>query len=141
MPFLYRYRHVCIRAQRQQPNGYGTPVAIAFPIVQASACQGAFCQPQGNAPWQVSQAGGDGTVTSSPDSAEQHELPIVSSMDDHARLIDDIGFDIPLSEASIEIMQDLEFCADAAMDPDTMVDEVGSVVSKYEVPMGPMNKV
>ena len=62
-------------------------------------------------------------------------------MDDHARLIDDIGFDIPLSEASIEIMQDLEFCADAAMDPDTMVDEVGSVVSKYEVPMGPMNKV
>lgn len=124
-----------------QASGQGTPVAIAFPIVQASACQDGFCQPQ----WQASQAGGGGgMVTSSPDLAEHHALPIVSSMEDHARLIDDLGFDVPLSEAadaSIEMMQDLEFCADAAMDPDEMVDKVGSVLSKYEVPMGLMNKV
>jgi hypothetical protein len=38
-------------------------------------------------------------------------------------------------------MQDPEFCDDVGADPDTIVDEVGSVLSKYEVPMGLMNKV
>jgi hypothetical protein len=38
-------------------------------------------------------------------------------------------------------MQDPDFCADAGMNPETMVDELGSVLAKYEVPMGLMNKV
>jgi len=56
----------------------------------------------------------------------------------------ELGTNMPLAEstdATIEMMQEPEFSADAGMNPDTMVDELGSVLSKYEVPMGLMNKV
>ena len=56
----------------------------------------------------------------------------------------DLGTNMPLAEstdATIEMMQDDDFCKDAGMNSDTMVDELGSVLSKYEVPMGLMNKV
>ncbi|KAL3816632.1 hypothetical protein ACHAXA_004814, partial [Cyclostephanos tholiformis] len=92
--------------------------------------------------WQESRAGAAGTATSLPNSAQA--LPVVSSMVDHMQLNDDLGTNIPLSEATdatIEMMQDSEFCADAGMSPNTMVDELGSVLSKYEVPMGLMNKL
>lgn len=91
--------------------------------------------------WQESQTGA-GTATSLPNSAQA--LPVVSSMEDHMQLNDDLGTNIPLAEstdATIEMMQDPDFCADAGMNPDTVVDELGSVLSKYEVPMGLMNKV
>ena len=38
-------------------------------------------------------------------------------------------------------MQDQEFSADAGMNPDTMVEELGGVLSMYKVPVGLMNKV
>ena len=91
--------------------------------------------------WQESQTGA-GTATSLPNSAQA--LPVVSCMEDHMQLNSDLGTNIPLAEATdatIEMMQDSDFCADAGMNPDTMVDELGSVLSKYEVPMGLMNKV
>ena len=65
-------------------------------------------------------------------------------MEDYMQLNDDLGTKIRLSEAThatIEMMQDSEFCADAGMNPDMMLDELGSILSKYEVPMGLMNKV
>jgi hypothetical protein len=91
-------------------------------------------------------SGADTMATSSSDWSirQRRALPVVSSMEDHARLNDDLGTDVPLSQstdATIEIMQDPEFCDDVGADPDTVVDEVGSVLSKYEVPMGLMNKV
>jgi len=91
--------------------------------------------------WQEAQTG-VGTATSLPNSAQA--LPVVSSMEDHMQLNNDLGTDIPLAEstdATIEMMQEPEFCVDAGMNPDTMVDEIGSVLSKYEVPMGLMNKL
>ena len=91
--------------------------------------------------WQEAQTG-VGTATSLPNSAQA--LPVVSSMEDHMQLNNDLGTSIPLAEstdATIEMMQEPEFCADAGMNPDNMVDEIGSVLSKYEVPMGLMNKV
>jgi hypothetical protein len=78
----------------------------------------------------------------SPNSAQA--LPVVSSMEDHMQMNSDLGTNMPLAEstdATIEMMQEPEFSADAGMNPDTMVDELGSVLSKYEVPMGLMNKV
>ena len=91
--------------------------------------------------WQEGQTG-VGTATSLPNSAQA--LPVVSSMEDHMQLNSDLGTNIPLAEstdATIEMMQEPEFCADAGMNPDTMVDEIGAVLAKYEVPMGLMNKV
>ena len=91
--------------------------------------------------WQEAQTG-VGTATSLPNSAQA--LPVVSSMEDHMQLNNDLGTNIPLAEstdATIEMMQEPEFCIDAGMNPDTMVDEIGAVLSKYEVPMGLMNKV
>ena len=38
-------------------------------------------------------------------------------------------------------MQEPEICVEAGMTPDTMVDELGTVLAKYEVPMGLMNKL
>ena len=65
-------------------------------------------------------------------------------MDDYIKLNDDLGTNILLDEitsATVEMMQDTEFCADVGMGPETMMDEFGSVLSRYEVPMGLMNKV
>ena len=65
-------------------------------------------------------------------------------MEDHMQMNSDLGTNMPLAEstdATIEMMQEPEFSADAGMNSDTMVDELGSVLSKYEVPMGLMNKV
>jgi hypothetical protein len=84
------------------------------------------------------------SMTPNNSSTQAAALPVVSNMDDHAQLNSDLGTNLPLAEstdATIEMMQEPEFSADAGMNPDTMVDELGSVLSKYEVPMGLMNKV
>jgi hypothetical protein len=84
------------------------------------------------------------TTVLKPDKA----LPIVSSMDDHEMLNEAStvkgGKEIPLSDstnATIEMMQEPEICVEAGMTPDTMVDELGNIMNKYEVPMGLMNKL
>lgn len=96
--------------------------------------------------WKDSQNTAAGVVvvtgTAMPNSAQA--LPVVSCMEDHMQLNSDLGTSIPLAEstdATITMMQDHDFCKDAGMNPDTMVDELGSVLSKYEVPMGLMNKL
>jgi len=73
-----------------------------------------------------------------------NSLPVVSSMEDHMKLNEDLGVDVPLAEstdATIEMMQEPEICLEAGMQPDEMVDQLGSILSKYEVPMGLMNKL
>jgi hypothetical protein len=44
------------------------------------------------------------------------------------------------ANATIEMMQEPEISLEAGMQPDEMVDELGSILGKYEVPMGLMNK-
>ena len=91
--------------------------------------------------WQESQTG-VGTATSLKNSDQA--LPVVTSMEDHMRLNEDLGTDIPLAEstnATIEMMQEPEISLEAGMQPDEMVDLLGAVLAKYEVPMGLMNKV
>jgi hypothetical protein len=93
------------------------------------------------------QAGGvyvPTTTVANPDKA----LPIVSNMEDHEKLNEassaNGGMEIPLSEstnATIEMMQEPEISLEAGMSPDSMVDELGSIMNKYEVPMGLMNKL
>jgi hypothetical protein len=39
------------------------------------------------------------------------------------------------------MMQEPEISLEAGMTPDTMVDELGAIMNKYEVPMGLMNKL
>ena len=92
--------------------------------------------------WKESQAGGNVVGSSMPNAAQA--LPVVSCMEDHMQLNSDLGTSIPLAEstdATIAMMQDADFCQDAGMNSDTMVDELGGVLAKYEVPMGLMNKV
>ena len=91
--------------------------------------------------WQERQTG-VGTVTSMKNSDQA--LPVVASMDDYMRLNDELGTEIPLAEsttATIEMMQEPEISLEAGMQPDEMVDLLGAVLAKYEVPMGLMNKV
>ena len=91
--------------------------------------------------WTESQSPGS-AMTSLPNSAQA--LPVVSCMEDHVMLNADLDSDIPLAEstdATVAMMQDEDFCADAGMNPETCVDELGSVLAKYEVPIGLMNKV
>lgn len=38
------------------------------------------------------------------------------------------------------MMQEPEISLEAGMQPDEMVDELGAILGKYEVPMGLMNK-
>ena len=95
--------------------------------------------------WKESQGGGQpATTVAEPDIA----LPVVTNMEDHERLNEAViasgSPEIPLAEstnATIEMMQEPEICVEAGMTPDTMVDELGAVLNKYEVPMGLMNKL
>jgi hypothetical protein len=89
--------------------------------------------------WNRAQGNG---VASAPLNPEA--LPVVSNMDDHARLNEDLGQDIPLAEstnATIEMMQEPDISLEAGMQPDEMVDALGNILAKYEVPMGLMNKL
>lgn len=91
--------------------------------------------------WQEAQNGG-APATSVANS--NVALPVISSMEDHMQLNEDLGQEIPLADstnATIEMMQEPEICLEAGMQPDVMVDELGSVLAKYEVPIGLMNKV
>ena len=45
------------------------------------------------------------------------------------------------TNATIEMMQEPEISLAAGMTPDGMVDELGAILNKYEVPMGLMNKL
>jgi len=45
------------------------------------------------------------------------------------------------TNATIEMMQEPEISIEAGMSPETMVDELGAILNKYEAPMGLMNKL
>lgn len=94
--------------------------------------------------WKAAQGGAPATTVQS----SAHALPIVSSMEDHEKLNEACTAsgepEINLSEstnATIEMMQEPEISLEAGMTPDTMVDELGAMLVKYEVPMGLVNKL
>jgi hypothetical protein len=92
--------------------------------------------------WQQ-QTGTTNKLSESMPNSKQ-ALPVVSSMEDHAHLNADLGTNIPLAEstdATIEKIQTPQFSKDTGMNPDTIVNELGSMLSKYEVPLGLINKV
>jgi len=71
-------------------------------------------------------------------------LPVVSSMDDYEKLNEDLNADIPLSEstsATIEMLQEPEIAAASGLQPDDMIDELGKMLAKYEIPIGLTNKL
>ena len=82
------------------------------------------------------------TLPTSPPMAQA--LPIVSSMEDHAKLNEDLAEAIPLAEstnATIEILQEPEICVAAGMASDDMVDQLGRLLAKHECPVGLLNKL
>jgi len=95
--------------------------------------------------WKAAQGGGAPTTTvARPDQA----LPVIANMDDHEALNEAVvasgGQEIPLAEstnATIEMMQEPDISLEAGMQPDEMVDQLGAVLGKYEVPIGLMNKL
>lgn len=96
--------------------------------------------------WKTKQSGGaaGGIATATAVSVNPNALPVVSNMDDLMQMNEDLGMDVPLAEstdATIEMMQEPEISLEAGMQPDEMVDELGAILGKYEVPMGLMNKL
>ena len=95
--------------------------------------------------WKEQQAGAPpATTVADPSQA----LPVVTNMEDHEALsgasVAAGGPEIALSEstnATIEMMQEPEIAVQAGMTGDDMVDELGTILNKYEVPMGLMNKL
>lgn len=95
--------------------------------------------------WKERQQGGQpATTTIYPKQA----LPVVTNMDDHALLCEASvakgGKEIPLAEATVatwDIMQEPEIAMEAGMQADEVMNELGRVLNKYEVPMGLMNKL
>lgn len=95
--------------------------------------------------WKDAQNGGP---SPSSNVVSSQALPIVSSMQDHEELNEIVvnggGNEWALAEstnATIEMMQEPEISLAAGMTPDAMVDELGAILNKYEVPMGLMNKL
>jgi len=75
-------------------------------------------------------------------------LPIVTNMADHEQInaasLAAGDNEVLLAEstnATIEMMQEPEISLEAGMQPDVMVDSLGAIFNKYEVPMGLMNKL
>lgn len=93
--------------------------------------------------WKNKQAGGAAPVAAAVP-VSPNALPVVSNMEDHMQMNEDLGIDVRLAastEATIEMMQEPEISMGAGMQPDEMVDELGAILGKYEVPMGLMNKL
>lgn len=60
------------------------------------------------------------------------------------KLNEDLKQEIPLAEstnATIEMLQEPEIAAEAGMEADTMIDELGDLLEKYEIPIGLTNKL
>jgi len=92
--------------------------------------------------WREAQGGQPASTTNN------QALPIISSMQDYEALNDSMASygepEVALAEstnATIEIMQEPDISIEAGMSPDTMVDELGDILIKYEVPIGLMNKL
>jgi len=71
-------------------------------------------------------------------------LPVVSNMEDYMQLNNDLNTTVPMAkstEATIKIMQGEEIAMAVGMQPDELVDELGEIFNKYEVPMGLTNKL
>ena len=71
-------------------------------------------------------------------------LPIVSSMEDYATINEDLNTEIVMSEstvATIEMIQEPEIAMESGLQPDDMVDELGRMLAKYEIPIGLTNKL
>ena len=91
--------------------------------------------------WKTAQEGGNTFASAKP--SNPNALAVVSSMEDHMKLNEDLGTNIPLAEstdATVEMVQEPEISLEAGMAPDEMVDKLGAILGKYEVPMGLMNK-
>mmetsp|Transcript_12495 Transcript_12495/g.13709 ORF Transcript_12495/g.13709 Transcript_12495/m.13709 type:complete len:440 (+) Transcript_12495:67-1386(+) len=86
----------------------------------------------------------EGNLNSANPRINPKALPVVSNMDDYMQLNTDLNTTVPMAksaEATIELMQEGELSMAVGMQPDEMVDELGGILGKYEVPMGLMNKL
>lgn len=57
---------------------------------------------------------------------------------------EDFGTDVPLAEstnATIEMLQEPEISLEAGLQPDEMIDQLGALLAKYEIPIGLTNKL
>lgn len=96
--------------------------------------------------WKESQnaAAGKPAVPATTVINSAQALPVVSSMDDVMTLNEDLNQDIPLAEstnATIEMLQEPEIAAEAGLQPDDMIDALGTLLAKYEIPIGLTNKL
>eukprot|EP01068_Selenidium_serpulae_P010793 Selendium_serpulae@DN5531_c0_g2_i2.p1 len=95
--------------------------------------------------WQDSKSGGQPSTTV-PNVTQA--LPIVSSMDDHMALNSAStaagGGEIPLAvstNATIDMLQDQDNAQHVGLAADDMIDRLGAVLAKHEVPIGLVNKL
>jgi len=96
-----------------------------------------------NAQNKAETAPGTAVVPATTVLTSSQALPIVSSLEDYEKINDDVG-DIPMAEstsATIEMIQEPDIASEAGLRSDDMVDELGNLLTKYEVPIGLTNKL
>lgn len=70
-------------------------------------------------------------------------LPIVASMEDYEKMNEDLG-EVKFADsanATIDMLQEPEIAAEVCMDSDNMIDMLGKLLDKYEIPIGLTNKL
>lgn len=87
-------------------------------------------------------------VATAPTTMTVTALPVVTSLADHAELneisVANGGKEMPLSEstnATIELYQQDDITKETGLSADTAMDAICEILSKYEVPIGLMNKL
>jgi hypothetical protein len=94
--------------------------------------------------WKEAQNAASGVSAPATTALSPEAIPVVSSMDDHMQMNEDLGQDVPLAEATnatIEMLQEPEISLEAGLQPDQMIDELGMLLAKYEIPIGLTNKL
>ena len=82
-------------------------------------------------------------ATSSPDTMP-YALGVVSNMNDYAKLSERFGQEFSLAESTktaLQMTQDERFCQQVGYKPDLMVRQLEELFTKYQAPLGLMNKL
>lgn len=93
--------------------------------------------------WKAAENQASGNAAPATTIQSSQALPIVSSMDDYEKINDDLGA-VPMAEATsatIEMLQDEDIANETGMQADELIDELGKILAKYEIPIGLTNKL
>jgi hypothetical protein len=149
-PDWKQWKEECHQKEQQQQQQQGTAAAAAAGGTTATTTATATAAVSSSATTTTnSNPNNSGSNNMMPaTSMTTTALPVVTSMADHYEMneisLANGGLEVPLSEstnATIELFQQPDISHETGLTSATAMDQIGLILSKYEVPIGLMNKL